>query len=325
MRPPAERQSALRNPLNEVLGTETAVRILRVLSTAEAPIGKSELARETALNPSGVRRALKRLIEFGIVDEVGNTPRQPVRLRETNTLARPLRRLFREEALRFELIVEDLRGVITRIQPPPLSAWIQGPVARGDDKPGDPVTVGVLTSARNAAVTREQLLSLIPKHVNDPDVQVVPKTWTKADLTVSSNPQQELGAVILLLAPHPLQLMDGAQLPDNGTAGLSHEDMDRRALALATVISERIAKNPELVRRAAHYVRQRLESASAQEAHDLREWLEVLEHRSVNQIRNLLLDPDERGIRLRQSLPFLHVLTESERSVALKRADDDAR
>ena len=96
MRPPAEQQSALRKPLNYLLGTETAVRILRVLSTTATPIGKAELARQADLNASGVRRALKPLIELGIVDEVGNTPRHPVRLRVSGALSQPLRRLFNE-------------------------------------------------------------------------------------------------------------------------------------------------------------------------------------------------------------------------------------
>ncbi|MGB5674463.1 MAG: winged helix-turn-helix domain-containing protein [Gemmatimonadota bacterium] len=325
MRPPAESQSALRNPLNHMLGTETAVRILRVLATTETPIGKSELARQIDLNPSGVRRALRQLIELGIVDEVGNTPRQPVRLRETNALSQPLRRLFREETARFERILENLRTMTTRLQPPPLSAWIQGSVARGDDKAGDPVTMGVLTTAKHAAATREQLLSLLPEYIADPDLQVVPKTWTKADLAVSGTAKEELDTAILLVAPHPFQLLSSLQASGNDTAGPSHQDADRSALALAEAVADRISKNPDLVRKAAEHVRRRLKSASAHEGHDLTEWLDVLEHKSTNQIRKLLLDTGERGIRLRQSLPFVNVLTESERSSILQRVHDDAR
>jgi len=324
MRPPAEQQSALRNPLNYVLGTETAVRILRVLSTTETPIGKSELARQADLNPSGVRRALKPLIELGIVDEVGDTPRQPVRLKETGALYQPLRRLFREERGRFEHIIGNLRTLVSRIQPPPLSAWIEGSVARGDDKPGDPVILGVLSSAKDAAATRAQLLSLLPEYVADPDVQVVPKSWTRADLAVCGSPEEALGEIIILVAPHPIQLMNSKEAANGGNVS-SHQDLDRRALALATALADKIARNPDLVIRAAHRVRERLESASAQESHELREWLDVLEHKSVAQIRGLLTDPGERAVRLRQSLPFLDVLTESERSRILKRVSDDER
>lgn len=325
MRPPAEQQSALRYPLNYMLGTETAVRILRVLSTTEVPIGKSELARQADLNASGVRRALNQLIELGIVAEVGNTPHQPVRLCATNKFLQPLRHLFREEASRFEQVVESLRSMVAQLRPPPMSAWIQGPVTRGDDKPGDPITLGVLTTAGDAADTRTQLLSLLPEFIKDPDLQVVPKIWTKADLAVLGEPREELDTAILLVAPNPLQLMK-TQLESTGQVPRPlHQDMDRRALALAEAVEERITKNPDLVLKAAETIRQRLTSASEHEAHELREWLDVLEHKSVAQIRRLLLDPSERGVRLRQSLPFLDVLTESERRRILQRVDDDTR
>jgi hypothetical protein len=68
-----------------------------------------------------------------------------------------------------------------------------------------------------------------------------------------------------------------------------------------------------------------MEQASAQELPELNEWLELLEHKSVSQVRSLLLDPGERATRLRQSLPFLEVLTETERIELLQRVNDDAR
>ena len=325
MRPPAKSQSALRNPLNEVLGTETNVRILRVLGAAEVPLGKAVLARQADLNPSGVRRALRTLIELGMVEEVGNTPRQPVRLRNRHPLSGALRDLFQAERARFDLLVESLREMIAHVQPPPRSAWVQGPVARGTDGPEDPVVVGVLTSARNAANAREQLLSMLPEFVSDPDVQVVLKTWTVADMDASTDLEEELDGVILLVAPHPLQLLDSRQVTRDVATGHSHALMDRRALALARAIADRITGDPELIPRAVSYLRRRMERTSAQELHDLSEWLDVLEHKSVTQIRSLLLEPGERATRLRQSLPFLEVLTETERKDILQRVSDDAR
>ncbi len=324
MRPPAESQSALRNPLNEVLGTETNVRILRVLVAAEVPLGKSELARQASLNPSGVRRALRALIELGIVEEVGKTPRQPVRLRKEHALFGALRDLFQVERTRFELLVESLREMIAHVQPSPQSAWIQGPVARGTDATADPVVVGVLTSARYAATTREQLLSMLPEFVGDPDVQVVLKVWTLADMDASTDLEEELNGVILLVAPHPLQLLDSRQVTRDHAIRHSHELMDRRALALAGAIADRLTRDPELIPRAVIYLRRRMERASAQELRELTEWLDVLEHKSVTQVRSLLLDPGERATRLRQSLPFLEVLTETERQDILQRVNDDS-
>jgi DNA-binding transcriptional ArsR family regulator len=325
MRPPAEPQSALRNPLNDVLGREAHVRILRVLGAAEAPIGKAELARQADLNPSGVRRALGVLIELGIVEEVGKTPRPPVRLRKKHSLSGVLRDLYRAERARFDLLVESLREMVSRVRPPPRSAWVQGPVARGTDKPGDPVLVGVLTSARNAASAREQLLSMLPKFVSDPDVQVVLKTCTLADMNASTELEEELQGAILLVAPHPLQLLDSRRAAGDMATGYLHSHMDRQALALARAIADRIPKDPELIPRAVSYLRRRMEQASARERPELNEWLDLLETKSVAQVRSLLLDPGERATRLRQSLPFLEVLTETERIELLQRVNDDAR
>lgn len=325
MRPPAEPQSALRNPLNDLLGRETHVRILRVLSAAEAPMGKAELARQADLNPSGVRRALGALIELGIVEEVGKTPRPPVRLRKKHTLYGVLRELFRAERARIDLLVESLREMISHLQPPPRSAWVQGPVARGTDKPRDPVVVGVLTSARNAASAREQLLSMLPEFVSDPDVQVVLKIWTLADMDASTELEEELEGAILLVAPHPLQLLDSRRVAGDAATGRSHTHLDRRALALARAIADRIPKDPELIPRAVSYLRRRMEKVSARELPELNEWLELLEHKSVGQVRSLLLETGERATRLRQSLPFLEVLTETERRKILQRVSDEAR
>lgn len=208
MRPPAESQSALRNPLNHVLGTESNVRIVRVLGATDIPLGRTDLARQTALNPSGVRRALKGLIELGIVEEVGKPPRPLVKLREKHPLSGALQELFQAERARFELLVDSLRKLISHLQPPPQSTWIQGPVARGTDEPGDLVVVGVLTSARHVASTREQLSSMLSDFVSDPDVQVVFKIWTLADMETSVDLEEELEGALLLVAPHPLQLLD---------------------------------------------------------------------------------------------------------------------
>ena len=50
MRPTAEQQSALREPLNYILSTEVNVRVLRVIWRSQSPLGKSEVARRARLN-----------------------------------------------------------------------------------------------------------------------------------------------------------------------------------------------------------------------------------------------------------------------------------
>ena len=61
MRPPSRTQSALRCPLNHVLGTEANVRVMRALSLSDIPISIPEIARLTLLQPSGVARVCEKL------------------------------------------------------------------------------------------------------------------------------------------------------------------------------------------------------------------------------------------------------------------------
>ena len=91
----------------------------------------------------------------------------------------------------------------------------------------------------------------------------------------------------------------------------THQEIDRRSLALARLIVERIDGDPE---------RAGLEDArrtcrrwlTGGDSLALREWLEILEG-PWEEIRSVLLDPGERGQRLRQSSPFCGVLTPQER------------
>jgi len=72
MRPIASDQSQTFLALNEVFGTKGQVRLLRVLATeTDGPVASPEVAARTGMTPSGARRALHRLAEAGVVEEVG--------------------------------------------------------------------------------------------------------------------------------------------------------------------------------------------------------------------------------------------------------------
>ena len=72
MRPIATDQDLLRFPLNDVLGAEANVRLLRVLADdVVGPIGVPEAAEQTGLTETGARRALRRLEKTGFVQRFG--------------------------------------------------------------------------------------------------------------------------------------------------------------------------------------------------------------------------------------------------------------
>ena len=144
MRPPSHRQDPLRSPLNEILGSEGAVRVLRVLARSRAPIARAQVARRAELNPSGVRRILDRLGELGLVDAVGSGRNQVVSLRDRHPLAAELRQLFQTEHDQFEHTVDGARRLLTRNPPPATAVWIESPSVR---TPGT-VDIGVLAEPR---------------------------------------------------------------------------------------------------------------------------------------------------------------------------------
>lgn len=313
MRPTATTQGTLQAPLNRFLGTEANVRILRVLAGTRVPLGKAEIARRAELNASGVRRSVDELIEAGIVEPVGAGTRRPVRLRRAHPLAPALESLFEAEHRRFDRLMEGVRGRADRLRPPPTSTWIQGPVARRNDEPGDPLVVGILAPASQVDELRERLARDLDDLARAHDVLLEVRGYTLADLEADPGAKAELEDAMPLYGPSPLSLLEPEARLRPGEAPGDHAALDRRALALGRALAERIAEDPSLLERARRHVRKRLENASPRERHDLDEWARLLDGASETRIRQLLVDPGERATRLRQTLPFLDALSPEER------------
>lgn len=320
MRPPSERHSALRKPLNDALGTEANVRILRVLAETDTPLGKTEVARRAALNASGVRRAIDDLLDQGLLQPVGTGPRQFVRLRQAHPLAPALRSLFEAERVRFERLLNGLRLAVERLEPPPYAVWIEGPVAKNADAHGDPLIVGILASSRDVDRLAERFNQMVDEVVRQHEVLIEVRPRTAADLaTASEDYLAELGDAIPILGPPPVSFFDEefAAGPYEG-GGERHTDVDRRILRLAQAIADRLRRDPSLVEGAERYIEKRLASASTAERKELLEWQRLLESASLAQLRRFLVDPGERATRLRQTLPFVDVLSQEERDQVLE-------
>jgi hypothetical protein len=90
-----------------------------------------------------------------------------------------------------------------------------------------------------------------------------------------------------------------------------HEDIDRRSLAMARLIVERIDLDPERrgFQRARETCARWMDSARCP---GVREWSSLLAG-SWDQVRGVLLKDDEEGRRLRQCSPFTSVLSPRER------------
>ncbi len=315
----AASQSALRMPLNWMLGTQTNVRILRALYQLDVPIGVSELARYIKMDKSGVWRAITLLEELGTLEAVGLGQQQTVQARKESPLTRHLIDLFRAERLRFEKLFDKLSETARSLVPPAKSIWIEGRVAAECDQPGDPVVVGILAPSSDVgrlAETFRRKTTLVQKQFS---VIIEVRALTTADLAVMDASEiRLLGTAILLAGIPPIVSSTAHDREHFNSHSVLHEYHDEQSLRLARAISERLRKDRTLVRRALAYVRRRLATVSPREAKELQEWRRILQTYSLPQLRKLLIDAGERGTRLRQSSPFTPILSRSERADLLQ-------
>jgi len=88
-----------RHPLDLILGTQAAVRVLRVLSPGgeHAP---PRIARDTKVSRPAVREALIRLEKEGVVERVGDGRNVLYRISSGHPLAKRIVKLFKTEAKR---------------------------------------------------------------------------------------------------------------------------------------------------------------------------------------------------------------------------------
>lgn len=326
MRPTSRRESTLRSPLNDILGTEANVRLLRVLSQTLLPMTATELARHAAITLSGVGRALGALEHTGIIEFVGVGRRRPVQLRRAHPLAPVLEALFVAEARRVTTIFARIRAAAEALTPAPRSVWVEGPVARGTDGPGDPVVVGVLAGAKELDATVEALVAALTPLEIEEDVTIELRGRTAADLAVAvGSERREVETAVLLLGPPPLTLVDSerARKPAGrrrAARPVSHAVLDERARSMAATIAAKLSHDPSLVERARSYIAHRLLQASPGERRELQEWDRILRTMSLPRLRRFLVEPSERATRLRQTLPFVGALTPAEREAALENA-----
>lgn len=321
MRPPKKQQSAIRTPLNKMLGAEANVRLLRVLTSEPHPLSRSELGRRAGLEEKGAHLAARRLEEEGIVRRVGTGPRQQVKLELKHPLAGPLQKLFREEQARVERVLESLKQAAQNLAPDLESAWVQGGFAEQLDPPGAPIVMGVLArGATLSRITKALRAAVAPTEARE-DVTVEITAFTRPDLQVA-NPDQkkELAKALPLFGIPPSAFAKDPIEDQLLRKPITHSDRDREQTFIAREVASRLASNPGKRQAAKQWIRKRLESASEHERGELEEWLSILDGMSPLRLARFLVDPGERATRLRQTLPFLDVLSADERAKIVRKA-----
>jgi hypothetical protein len=187
-----------------------------------------------------------------------------------------------------------------------MAVWIEGPVAHGTDIIGDPLVVGFLATAGTVEETRAALSESLDPLIDDLDVTIESRGFTKADLVaMDGKSRDELHQAISIYGAPPTFVTDTRKKIKPRT---SHADADKEALARASVIADMLRHDPGVAVRAREFVEARLVRASANERKELLEWKRLLKASNLARLRRSLVADNEHGRRLRQTMPFFDTL-----------------
>ena len=179
MRPIVTDQNSLRNPLNELLGTESHVRLLRVLaSEIDGPLTASNAADLSGLTIPGAHKALNRLVQSGFVVRVGGGRKHQFELRRSDELVKALFKLFQSEKNRYEALLSSIKKELEKPVPYPRSAWIQ----ELPNEYGDPLVIGVLHETKRLANYIHRLRTQLYQVERNFDLTIELNGYTRADV-----------------------------------------------------------------------------------------------------------------------------------------------
>lgn len=298
-----------RNPLSTLLdsvfGSEAAVRIVRELCVADAPLSRSEIARRTGFSLPGVSYALNKLHAAGVTEFVGEGSRQSVQMRVRHPLATHLSMLFFVERGYADAVQDRLRRAVASVSPAPRAAWLEPGICPA------PSLLTVVVRARDVSPTREQLRCPLADLEADLDIAVEARVLTEADVETADD--QTVAAWEQATPVYGRGYAGVAVAPSVELGRRTHQARDAAALHRGVWLSKQLAHDPTLLKRAKEWLVTHIPDVSPHEEHELKEWLDVLHHSSVPRIQHMLSDPGERGKRLRQSNPFIPVLSPRER------------
>ena len=307
---------AFHAPLNTIIGSEANVRLLRELANAPGEFhAPAELADRSQLTRAAVYRALDRLFAAGVL-EYRRGRVQQCRLRYEHPLSRALTDLFRVEQERAQAVEDALRAEVERLRPPPISSWIEGPVAECRDDFADPLILGILDDDDDLSRHVEELHEALLEVERDSDVTIEVRGRSRSDIPALSEAERASLQNARLIFGIPIQAL---LIPHNiVTKKVSHHrDLENRALAYAQAVAKRLRSDPSLTQRAEEWLNQRMQVASPAEHHELREWDRLLKSMSPARLAAFLVSESERATRLRQSNPFIHVLSHEDREQIL--------
>jgi DNA-binding Lrp family transcriptional regulator len=288
MRPIAARQSSLRFPLNEVLGTPGQVRLLRVLATEAADsMAPLEAAARTGMTESGARKALRRLERTGIVENVGDGRSHRYVLRREGGLAERIARLFELEQGGSDALLQAVRRVLRGLSAPPKTAWVSQSVEGWSDS----LEIGVFLDEGSEKGFLRELGHRLEGLEADFGVSLEVRFFSRAQLA---------------------DIDWSRAVPLVGTPMADGPSLNPRSPKFATALVSLLEEDFSLLKRAREHVDWELKNRHPGNGHDLWEWRKVLDTYPLPRLLHFLESDSPLSVRLRQSSPFPAVMSEEE-------------
>lgn len=305
MRPITSRRNALRYPLDDVLGSEAHVRLIRVLvHEVDTALGVADAARLAGLTPAGARKALQRLEESGFVERVGSGRAQKYGLRDSEPAFKVLGQLFAQEQQHYDDLISGLQAALALQEL--RSAWVE----RLPGSPKEPVEVTVVVETGAISWIREELRSRLIRLEKEFNLIIEVAVFTRADAPTSG--------------PDALFLWVTESSSGSGERRRpqTHLEADERSLLMAQGVAELMRSDPSLTKRAEQHLDRLLREGQGTAGGDIAEWRQLLETYSPERLRDLLVSTSSRAVRLRQSSPFFAVLTADERDRLMAKIEE---
>lgn len=312
MRPIVSEQNPLRFPLNEILGAQAQVRLLRVMANeVDGPLTASDAAKRAGLTVPGAQKALGRLFRSGFVSRVGGGRKHQYEICRSNRLMQIALELFQAEKDRYEQLLAEIEKQIENLIPHPHAAWIQA----FPKEIGAPLTIGLLHETLHLTNCIRQLRTQLNQVEKVFDLTIEVEGYTKADI---SDLRVEDFTPLYGVLPSPVS----SRRPERKTP-LTHRQRDRLLQGLSQKLADAIEQDASLLRRAKEHIDRLLKNDQGTASRDLREWRDILKMYSIQRLSRFLASTSERANRLRQSNPFFAVLNSDEQGRLLNDLEDE--
>ncbi len=305
MRPIASKQSLLQYPLNELLGTQAHIRLLRVMATeVEGPLTAVDAAKRAGLTVPGAQKALDRLLQSGFVSRVGGGRRHQYEIRLSDRLMQIAVELFQAEKNRYDQLLTTIKQEIAALIPPPQAGWIQ----KAPQKIDEPFVLGLLHDSYYLTGCVRQLRTRLLQVEKEFDLTIELEGFTRADID-----DLQLDGLSVLFGVLPI--ISNKTVFQERKKPQTHREKEQGLIALSQKLVKILEKDASLVRRAKDHVHRLLEKDQGTATGDIIEWRDILDTYSIQRLARFITSSSVRANRLRQSNPFFAILNADERAL----------